>query len=298
MKKFNNNAGVLSANENANANNYSNTIKKWNSLTFTDDFIFCKVLQNPEICKELLEILLNIKITKLEYVNKQQVVDPIFEAKGIRLDVYVDDGNRVFDIEMQTSINSDLSKRARYYASAMDIELLNQGQYYSELKESFVIFICTKDPFGKDYPIYSFENICKEDKNLNLDDKTHKIFYNASAYNNLDANRIKDFLDFVTNGVAKSDFTSKLQDNVVKIKSNRNWRSEYMTMEMKLHEREQIGIEQGIAIGEAKGRSEGRTEGIHAQAVESAKILKSKGMDLDFIQQVTGLSINEINNLK
>ena len=37
--------------------------KRYEELTFTDDFMFCKVLQNnPDICKELAELILGKKI--------------------------------------------------------------------------------------------------------------------------------------------------------------------------------------------------------------------------------------------
>ena len=36
--------------------------KPWEELTFTDNFIFCKVMEDESLCKELLETLLDIKI--------------------------------------------------------------------------------------------------------------------------------------------------------------------------------------------------------------------------------------------
>ncbi|MGN0740677.1 MAG: hypothetical protein ACI4LX_10960 [Treponema sp.] len=42
-------------------------LEKWNSLTFADNFIFTKVMQDAELCRHTLELLLGIKIGKLEY---------------------------------------------------------------------------------------------------------------------------------------------------------------------------------------------------------------------------------------
>ena len=59
-------------------------------LEFTDDFMFCTVLEeNKDICKEIIELLLNIKVEDVEYVNKQQSFTPRYETKGIRLDVFL-----------------------------------------------------------------------------------------------------------------------------------------------------------------------------------------------------------------
>ena len=91
-------------------------VKEYEELLFTDDFLFCKVLENNEdICEELLELILGKKIRKINYLAKQKVIDITSDGKGIRLDVYLeDDENTVFDIEMQTTTRKDLPKRTRY----------------------------------------------------------------------------------------------------------------------------------------------------------------------------------------
>ena len=135
------------------------THKPVEELTFTDDFMFGTIMKNKGICKGVLERLLHIKVGKIEYPSLQKTITPFYESKGIRLDVYVSDPERVFDIEIQTSIPPALSKRTRYYQSLMDVDNLLRGQSYAELKESYVIFICTQDPFDKGLPIYEFCNI-------------------------------------------------------------------------------------------------------------------------------------------
>ena len=155
------------------------SFKPVEELTFADDFMFTKVMKNKSICKGLLERLLGIKISKIEYPEIQKNLTPFYEAKGIRLDVYVDDGNRVFDIEIQNSVDITLPKRTRYYQSMLDIDNLLKGEEYSELKESFIIFICQFDLFGLNLPQYTFKNICLENKELVLGDETTKIFFNS-----------------------------------------------------------------------------------------------------------------------
>ena len=123
-------------------------LKPIEELTFTDDFMFGHVMQNAEICKGFLERMLEIKIERIEYPELQKSISPHYQSKGIRLDVYVQDSNRVFDIEIQNSLDENLPKRTRYYQSMMDIDLLLKGKNYTELKESFVIFICKDDFFG------------------------------------------------------------------------------------------------------------------------------------------------------
>ena len=82
-------------------------------------------------------------------------------------DVYVeDDQNTVFNLEMQTSDNRNLPKRMRYYQGVIDLNILQKGQDYTKLKKSYVIFICTFDPFGEGRHIYTFCNTCQENTAL------------------------------------------------------------------------------------------------------------------------------------
>ena len=81
-----------------------------------------------------------------------------------RLDVYVEDeAGTVYDVEIQTEAKKGLPKRTRYYQGVIDLHILEKGEDYTALRKSFVIFICTYDPFGKDRYIYTFENRCRED---------------------------------------------------------------------------------------------------------------------------------------
>ena len=89
--------------------------KKFEDLTFSDHYMFEKVLQNEEICKELLERLLKIKIDYLVYPEIEKTISPYYETKGVRLDVYVKDSDKVFDIELQNALDMDFPFRTRYY---------------------------------------------------------------------------------------------------------------------------------------------------------------------------------------
>ena len=85
-------------------------------------------------------------------------------------------------LEMQTTIQEDLPRRMRYYQSMIDIDSHMKGSNYITLKESYIIFLCTKDPLGLGLPVYTFKTICREKSGFTLDDGVNKIFFNASAF--------------------------------------------------------------------------------------------------------------------
>ena len=289
------------------------THKPVEELTFTDDFMFGTVMKNKGICKGVLERLLHIKVGKIEYPSLQKTITPFYESKGIRLDVYVSDPDRVFDIEIQTSLPPSLPKRTRYYQSLMDVDNLLRGQSYAELKESYVIFICTQDPFGKGFPVYEFHNICTADDTLLLDDKSVKVFYNVGAYGKEDEPELSALLEYLCERRATSGFTQRIEELVEKAKRNEKFRSWYMSLNIheddlrreSLQLGEKIGFERGVATGIRKGRKDGllqgRRDGIvagaHQKARETAKLMQRESCSVDFIQRMTGLSEAEIKKL-
>ena len=139
--------------------------KSFDDLTIADDFMFCKVMQNEGICKEFLEMVLSDKIGKIAYLSPQNSVVTGIDAKSIRLDLLVkDEYGKSYDIEMQVSNEHNIPKRMRYYQAAIDIAFLDKGAHYKALNECYIIFVCLFDAIGKNKPIYTFENICIEDR--------------------------------------------------------------------------------------------------------------------------------------
>ena len=211
--------------------------KEWDSLGLSNDFLFGKVMQDPELCKELLETILDIPIDHVEYPEVQKSIDISLDAKGVRLDVYVkDEKNTVYNIEMQTVFEAGLPKRSRYYQSMIDLALIKKGELYKNLAQSYVIFICTFDGFGKGEPIYTFQNMCKEVPGLSLNDGSCKIFLNAKGTGGNVSEKLQAFLEYIVEGKIKTPkdaFIERLDKAVKSAKQNGEWRREYMTLYMR-----------------------------------------------------------------
>ena len=219
----------------------------WDELGISNDFLFGKVMQNPELCKELLQrILPDVEIERIEYPQLQKSIKPDMDARSVRLDVYVKDEKEVvYDVEMQVSNTKELPKRSRYYQSMIDLQLIDKGQLYDELKRSYVIFICPFDLYGKGRHIYTFENICKEDNNISLGDEAVKIFLNAKGTLDDASDELKAFLDYVAGKKPKDAYVERLEEAVKEAKKNREWRHEYMTLSMRDQLNKKEGREQG-----------------------------------------------------
>ena len=225
--------------------------------------MFSKVMRDKEICRETLEILLDKKIGEITYIDNQKTIDINYDAKSVRLDVYVEDENRIYNIEMQVVNKKDLAKRSRYYQGMIDLNAIEKGEIYRDLKESIVIFICKFDPFGEGLSKYTFENICNENKELYLKDGTSKVFFNTKDYYKERSEDAKSFLEYIEKETtSENNFVKKLEQKIKNIKENKVWRAEFMTLLMREQEIARDNFEKGMAEGVIKGREEGIAEGV------------------------------------
>ena len=97
----------------------------WEDLTFANNFLFCKILENdPELCRQILEMLLDIEIEKLEPVQAERTMLETMDSKSVRFDVYAKDGNRIFDSEIKLN---DRAYKVFYIASEDAENFLREG---------------------------------------------------------------------------------------------------------------------------------------------------------------------------
>ena len=224
--------------------------KPLEELTLMDDYMFSAVMRDKVNLKPLLEYILKVKIVDIEFVEPQKTEKEGYQSHGIRLDLYVkDDQGRIFNVEVQTSSKKNLPKRMRYYQSVIDVNILAPGVDYSRLRQSFVIFICNYDPFGKGRYIYTFENRCIEDADLVFGDDALKVVVNTKGSVGAISNELKEVLVYLDEGKATGEYTRKLDDAVRLVKSSEERRHEYMVMMIREMEVREEGKEIGKILG-------------------------------------------------
>ena len=265
-------------------------IKPFEELCFYDDFMFGVVMQNKELCKEALECMLGFKIDHIEYSEPQRTVAPLYTAHAIRLDVYVKDSNRIYDVEIQNKDEHDIGRRTRYYQGMMDVDSLLKGEDYSELKESIVIFLCRFDPFKKGIPCYTVRRTCKEDASVFVDDAAIVQIFNCTAYDKIENESLRKFLKFVQTNKAESNFTRRLDKMVETQKKVEELKKTYLSWSLHdsdiRREGRREGKKEGIAIGEERAK------------LEAARNMLAKNkLTLEEIAEYTGLQLETINEL-
>ena len=259
------------------------TVKPWEELTIADDYMFKLVMRHPKICKRLIEKILKIKIKHIEYLDDEKSLKFRYSGKGIRLDVYVEGDDTIYDIEMQVRDYGDkeIAYRTRYYQSMIDVESLASGTDYKELKKSYIIFICPFALFGGLRHVYTFRNICMEDTNLQLNDGTSKIFLCSDGKLNDVPDDIKAFLDYIKGMPSNDEFVIEIDNYIREIKVKQEERVSYMTYEMKIREAEDYG------------RAECRSQ----MAVDMAIAMLQDNEPVEKIAKYSRLSLERIQEL-
>lgn len=215
-------------------NNYAAVVKEFEELTFSDDFMFGKTMEDLELCHDVIQCLLQREVGELKSLQEQKELKFTSDGKPIRLDVYSeDDLGSVYDTEMQNRSNKTISelqlpKRSRFYQSSIDTDYMNKGGRYKTLPDSNVMFICTFDPFGYGLPQYTFGETCRELPELGLNDGTEKHFYNCMYEGTDIPQELAELYRYVRTGQAEGALTRRIEAAVEKGRKNEIWRSSYM----------------------------------------------------------------------
>jgi len=232
----------------------STTIIPLSQLPLSDDFMFGEVMRQPEVCQLFLECLLEKDIARIEYISKQADLTDDVSGHGIRLDVYLNDA---------AGTHYDIERRIRYYQGGIDRLCLGKGLDYTELPESYVIFICDFDYYHAGLACYERVSRINGREDIVFDDGSHAIILNSRYQEGNAPQPILEFLDYVrTNNdqlQLSSELVQRTKQAVHTVRNDRTKEVSYMTWAMKTRDL--------LRQGREEGRKEGREEGIKVLVV-------------------------------
>ena len=209
-----------------------------------NDFLFSVVMRQEKYCKPLLEYILNVKIKSLKYIGEQKTIQAaVPTAKSIRLDVFVEDEtDSVYDLEVQTTNRHNLGKRSRYYQSVMDVRVMEKGGDYDKLKKSFIIFICSFDPFKSSRYIYTFTTQCVEAPGADFEDEATKIVINTKGTVGDISEELKAVIKYMDSGIVSNSYTESLDAEVRSVKTDAKVQVSYMLLQEAFAQREALAV--------------------------------------------------------
>lgn len=138
--------------------NHQENLQRLKNFRLLDDDFLTKCFEGEtEGIQLVLRIVLDMPDLRVVDTRTQVFVENMLN-RSVRLDVLATDSEgRRFNIEIQRADRGAGRRRARYNSSMMDVGLLQKGEDFDKLPETYVIFITEHDVIGKGQPVYPVE---------------------------------------------------------------------------------------------------------------------------------------------
>lgn len=270
-------------------------------ITPKRDIVFKRIFGskgNEGILKDFLESILDIKIDSLELDLATELLPEFYEGKKSRVDVRtkLSDGTEV-NIEIQMDKSKFSEKRCLHYWSKIYSNNLREGGNYNDLRKTICIWILNDEVY-KEFEDFQSKWKLKEIK--------HSV---DNCFNELEIHiiELKKFrrLDIMKPG--KKEFWLWFLDHtngeLIKMACDNNKRIDDARKQLnkiradkELMER--IRLQEAYEYDEKTSIVNARDEGKMAKQKEIAKKMLEKGMTVNLISEITGLSLEEIEKLK
>ena len=272
--------------------------------TCKNDRAFKEVFLNPnnsDLLKALLEFILKIKIDKLE-IKKTELLSGNVNIKDKRVDALVYTGNKKIDIEINSQYEKYLNPRNTAYICNTYQSHTLVGKEYNQ--QTDIVQVNLTWGLGSEEDVMTKYMIMSENGKLfvknfiiyEMDmDYYNKLWYSKNE-DEIKKNLYLIMLDLdkkELENMPKDDIVDKYITNVTIVNDNPEFQK-YMSEE---EDKKKI---QNSLLFEAKetGYISGINDGISKEKVSIAKNMLNKNISIEDISDITGLSVEAIENIK
>jgi len=261
------------------------------------DFINAVMISADMKTFKAVEILNPFNLKK-HYNDKETIVDVKCITKN----------GTVVIIEVQLSGNSRFSERILYYWAYNYSKLLKKGEEYEDLTPVISINLLNFNLNKVNKNVHSCYMIYDTKSKRLLTDHLQIHMIELKKFKFKDNNLKKDlnyWLGFFTTNNMEEYMSEIVKEKPIMEEAHKRYNnfirsrlmmSEYEKKEIYQYDK-QITLEEKRREGIKEGRREGRLEGIKNEKYSIAKNLKKSGLDIKFISENTGLSIEEVEKL-
>ena len=267
------------------------------------------------ITKELLEAILGEEISDVDLSNNPILRKFNPEDKMGILDVIVRfNNNTTCNIEMQMVYTGEIIERILFYWGKAYTRNLKKGQSYQNLERTIVIILLNGEiPKLKELDFISkYKLIETKERKIVLTNlleldiiEMSKIYKNKG---NKETRKLLDWLYFLENPESKevvkimehNEGVKKAKEKLEKISNDplmqriADWKEKYV---IEMNTTKIDGYNEGHKEGFEAGHEQGKKQGEINKEKEIAKKLKQKNLTLEEISEITGLSMDEIEEL-
>ena len=264
---------------------YERYKEKIKHFTIMNDIFMRNVLKEISCTQYILQVIMNR--TDLKVIDQTLQKDyKNLQGRSAILDCVAKDAeNNFFNVEIQGENDGASPKRARYHCGLLDMNLLNPGDPFDSLPETYVIFITKNDALGYNLPISHIQRRIKETEDI-FQDGQHILYVNSKKQDDTELGRLMHDLH--------CEEADKMYSNVLsaRVQQLKETEEGVKTMCQELEEIYNEGEQSGFLRGEQSGVQKGELK----KARETTLALLEMGMSTEQIAKAVNLSIETIQN--
>ena len=276
--------------------------------TCKNDRAFKEVFLNPnnsDLLKALLEFILKIKIDKLE-IKKTELLSGNVNIKDKRVDALVYTGNKKIDIEINSQYEKYLNPRNTAYICNTYQSHTLVGKEYNQ--QTDIVQVNLTWGLGKNNDEMKIYKIMNEKGELYVKnfiiyeinmDYYDKIWYSKNK-EEIKKNQYMIMLDLdkkELKNMPKDKIVDKYITNVTIVNDDPEFQK-YMSEEEDKKKIQNSLLSEAKETGYTSGINDGISKGVSKEKVNIAKNMLNKNISIEDISDITGLSIEEIENIK
>ena len=288
-------------------------------LQLTNDYIFKRLFSkkgNEDILKDLLEGILEIPIKEVEVMQEVELERVDIKDKLGVLDIKaIINENITVNIEMQVVDEKNMIERTLYYWAGLYYTGLKRGRDYKLNNKVITINILMYNIFKKEN-YHTIATIRDNEDKEKITDRLEIHFIELPKFlkSKEKGNRkLRQWLEFICNK-RKGEIEMAVRENEKIAKASQEWeylRGDEAVKRMAflrekwerdwnsgMHSAEEEGIEKGMKKGIKKGIKEGEKRGKKLKTEEIAMKMLRKGIEGATIEEVTNLTLEEIEKIK
>ena len=264
---------------------YERYKEKIKHFTIMNDIFMRNVLKEISCTQYILQVIMNR--TDLKVIDQTLQKDyKNLQGRSAILDCVAKDAeNNFFNVEIQGENDGASPKRARYHCGLLDMNLLNPGEPFDSLPETYIIFITKNDVLGYNLPINHIRRRSNETGEI-FEDGQHILYVNSKKQDDTELGRLMHDLH--------CEEADKMYSNVLsaRVQQLKETEEGVKTMCQELEEIYNEGEQSGFLRGEQSGVQKGELK----KARETTLALLEMGMSTEQIAKAVNLSIETIQN--
>ena len=293
------------------------------NLKLKNDLVFKAFFSkkgNEKYLKSFLESLLKIEIDEIEIIGEATLLQMTKDAKLGRIDIKATINKReIVNIEIQLKDKNNMEKRSIFYGAKLITDNFGKKEEYKDIKPVILINILNYNLLK--VPEYCTKTVTVAEKHREYEvikDVTY-YFIELPKFRKSKpklANKLECWLALIDDEDRGLIEMAKKKEQIIEeankeveeilseavIKEINDYRQTAIWEENSMigYAKEK-GLKEGLREGREQGIKEGRKEGIkegkNNKAIEIAKNLKEKHIDIKIISETTGLTKEEIEKL-